>query len=87
MERTRLHVEDFVKQNDTSTVLQMVHDISNQMIAFERKRVTSTSVATETSTWADFRNQTNSFQSKAILPRIWCNFCEENLIQKGYKEG
>jgi hypothetical protein len=73
-----LHVEDFVKQNDMSIVLQLVQDMSNQMISFERKGVTSTSTPAETSTQASFRNQTNNFQPKAILSRTWCNFCEEN---------
>jgi hypothetical protein len=74
--RTCLHVEDYVKQTDMSTVLQLVQDMSNIMIYFERKGVTSTSA--ETSTQAALRNQTHSFQPKAILSRTWCNFCEEN---------
>jgi hypothetical protein len=81
--RTGLPCEDFVKQNDMSIVLQLVQDMSNQMIAFERKGVTSTSSPAETSAQAAFRNQPNNFQPnnyppKAILSRAWCNFCEDN---------
>jgi hypothetical protein len=43
LERTGLPKEYFVKQADMSTILQLVQDMSNQMIYFERKGVTSTS--------------------------------------------
>jgi hypothetical protein len=74
--RTGLPVEDYIKQTDMSIVLQLVQDMSNRMISFERKGVASTSA--ETSTQATLRNQPQSFQPKEILSRAWCNFCEEN---------
>jgi hypothetical protein len=57
--------------------------MSNQMISFERKGVTSMSSPDETSTQAFFKNQLTNFQSnniqpKAILSRAWCNFCDDN---------
>jgi hypothetical protein len=52
--RTGLPSEDYVKQNDMSIVLQLVQDMSNQMISFERKGVTSTSSPAETSAQACF---------------------------------
>ena len=52
------------------------------MIGFEIKEVTSTSIPTETSAQAAFRNQPINFQyniqPNAILSRIWCNFCDDN---------
>jgi hypothetical protein len=72
--RTSLPVEDYVKQTVMSTLLQLVHDIRNKMIYFERKRVTSV----ETSSHVTLRNLTHSFQPKAILSRNSCNLCEEN---------
>jgi hypothetical protein len=49
------------------------------MIDFERKGVTSTSV--ETSTQVALRNQTHSFQPKAILSRTWCNFVRRIMMR------
>jgi hypothetical protein len=64
--------------------------MSNQMISFERKWVTSTSSQVETSTQAAFRNQPKNFQPnnyppKAILSRDWCNFCEDNHDESTYE--
>jgi len=53
-------VEDFVKQNDMSIVLQLVQDMSTQMIDFEKKWVTSTSTPDKTSSQADFKNHPNN---------------------------
>jgi hypothetical protein len=39
--RIGIPTEDFVKQNDMSTMLQLVQDMNNQMISFERKYATS----------------------------------------------
>jgi hypothetical protein len=82
LERTGLPKEDFVKQTDMSTVLQLVQDMSNQMISYERKGVTSTSTPVESSTQVVLRNQpTNTLfhnQPKAILSRAWCNLCDDN---------
>jgi hypothetical protein len=70
--------EYYVKQNDISTVLQLVHDKSNWMIAFERKGATSTSTLAKTSA----RNQPTNFQTNIqkndILSKIWCNFFDDN---------
>jgi len=77
--RTRRHVEDYVKQIDMSTVLQLVQDISNRIIDFERKGMTSNSA--KTSTWVALRNQTHSFQPKAILSRTWCNSVRKIMMK------
>jgi hypothetical protein len=76
--RTSLHVEDFAKLNDISTMLQLVQDMRKWIISFEIKRVTSTSSLSETYAQTILRNQNNNFHLKAILSRTWCNFCEEN---------
>jgi hypothetical protein len=39
LERTGLPIKEYVKQNDMSTMSQLVKDMSNQMISFERKSV------------------------------------------------
>jgi hypothetical protein len=59
--------------------------MSNQIISFKRKGVTSTFAPAETSSHAAFRNQTNSYQPKAILSRTQCNFCEENHNENTYE--
>jgi hypothetical protein len=50
------------------------------MIAFERKGIVSPLTPGASSSSAPpFRNPVeNNFQPKAILPRSWCNFCEEH---------
>jgi hypothetical protein len=82
LERTGLPKEDSVKQTDMSTVLQLVQDMSNRMIYYERKGVTSTSSPVESSSQAILRNHpTNSTfynQPKAIISRAWCNLCDDN---------
>jgi hypothetical protein len=78
LDRTGLPKEDYAKQTDMSTILQLMQDINNQMIYFERKGITPTATV-ETSTQAATRNFTNTnFHPKSILPRAWCNFCEEH---------
>lgn len=64
--------------------------MSNQMISYERKGVTSSSSPTESSSsQAILRNQpTNSLflnQPKAILSSDWCNFCAENHEESTYE--
>jgi hypothetical protein len=82
MERTSLPKEYFVKQTEMSIVLQLVQDMSNQMISFERKGITTNSIPVESSSQVVLRNQPiNSLpynQPKAILSRAWCNFCDDN---------
>jgi len=73
-----------------STVLQLVQDMSNPMIAFERKGVISTLAPTETAIQDAFKNQPNNFQPnnfmpKAILLGPWCNFCEDNHDESTYE--
>jgi hypothetical protein len=61
LERTGLPKEYLVKNIDMSIVLQLFHDMSNRMIAFERKGVTSTSSLAQSSTQVVLRNlPTNS---------------------------
>ena len=70
---------DYVKQTDMFTVLQLMQDMNNRMITYERKGITSSSSHVETSSQATFRNPNdNPFQPKAIMSHAWCNFCEEN---------
>jgi hypothetical protein len=82
LERMDLPKEDFVKQTDISTILQLVQDMSNRMISYERKVVTSTSSPVEFSTQVVLRNQpTNSLfhnQPNSILSRAWCNLRDNN---------
>jgi hypothetical protein len=59
-----------------SIVLQLVHDMRNRLIGFERKEIAS--IFAETSTQYALRNQPQSFQPKEIFSREKCNFCEEN---------
>jgi hypothetical protein len=80
LERTGLPQGESVRQTDMSTLLQLVQDMNNRMIAFERKGTVSplTPGASSSST-PPFRNLVeNNFQPKAILPQSWCNFCEEH---------
>jgi hypothetical protein len=50
------------------------------MIAYERKgNVPSLTLGASSSSSPPFSNPNeNNFQPKAIMPRSWCNFCEEN---------
>jgi hypothetical protein len=80
LERTCLPQGESVKQTDMYALLQLVQDMNNRMIVFERKGTVSplTPRASSSST-PPFRNLVeNNFQPKAILPRSWCNFCEEH---------
>jgi hypothetical protein len=63
-----------------SALLQLVQDMNNHMISFEWKGVVSPLTPGASSSSAPpFRNPVeNNFQPKAILPRSWCNFCEEH---------
>jgi hypothetical protein len=60
--------------------LQLVQDMNNCMIAFERKVFVSPLTHGDSSSSASpFRNPIeNNFQPKAIFPRSWCNFCKEH---------
>jgi hypothetical protein len=63
-----------------SALLQLVQDMNNRMIAFEWKgTVSPLTPGASSSSAPPFRNLVeNNFQPKAILPRSWCNFCEEH---------
>jgi hypothetical protein len=80
LERTCLPQGELVKQIDMSTLLQLVQDMNNHMIAYERKGNVSPLTSGASSSSAPlFRNPNeNNFQPKAIMPRSWCNFCEEH---------
>jgi hypothetical protein len=80
IERTCIPKGDSVKQIDMSTLLHLVQDMNNWMIAYERKgNVSSLTPRDSSSSAPPFRNPTeNNFQPKAIMPRIWCNICEEH---------
>jgi hypothetical protein len=69
-----------VKQTNMSALLHLVQDMNNQMIAYERKgNVPSLTPRASSSSSPPFRNpDENNFQPKAIIPRSWCNFCEEH---------
>jgi hypothetical protein len=82
LEITWLSKEDPTKQVDMSTDFQLVQDMSNQMISYERKVITSNYSTTESSSQAILRNHpTNSSylnKPKVILSRDWYNFCDDN---------
>jgi hypothetical protein len=80
LERTGLPKGDLVKKTNMSSLLQLVQDMNNRMIAYERKgNSSSSSPGDSSSSLAPFRNTNeNTFQPKAIMARSWCNFCEEN---------
>jgi hypothetical protein len=65
---------------DMSTLLQLVQDMNNRMIEYERKgNVPSLTPGASSSSSPPFRNPNeNKFQTKAIMPRSWCKFCEEH---------
>jgi hypothetical protein len=63
-----------------SALLQLVQDMKNCMISFELKGIVSPLTPGASSSSAPpFRSHVeNIFQPKAILPRSWCNVCEEH---------
>jgi hypothetical protein len=65
---------------DMSTLLWLAKDMNICMIAYERKgNVSPLTPGASSSSAPPFRNPIeNNFQTKAIMPRIWCNFCEEH---------
>jgi hypothetical protein len=62
------------------TLLQLVQDMNNHMIAYEKKGNVSPLTPGASSSFATpFRNPNeNNFQPKVIMPHSWCNFCEEH---------
>ena len=63
-----------------STLLQLVQDMNNHMIAFDRKgTVSPLTPGASSSSAPPFRSPIeNNFQPNDIMPRSWCNFCEEH---------
>jgi hypothetical protein len=80
LERTSLPKGDSVRQTNMSSLLLLVQDMNNRMIAYERKgNAPSLTPGASSSSAMPFRNiNENNFQPKAIMSRSWCNFCEEN---------
>jgi hypothetical protein len=80
LERIGLPKGYSVKQKYMSSLLQLVKDMKNQMIAYERKvNVPSLTPGESSSSSTPFRNKNeNKFQPKSIMSCSWCNFCEEN---------
>jgi hypothetical protein len=80
LERTCLPQGESVRQTDMSDLLQLVQDMNNHMIVYERKgTVSSLTPGASSSSAPPFRSPVeNNFHPKAILPRIWCKFCEEH---------
>ena len=63
-----------------SSLLQLLQDMNNRMIAYEKKEIVSPlTPRASASSVPPFRSPIlNNFQPKAIMPRSWCNFCEEH---------
>jgi hypothetical protein len=63
-----------------STLLQLVQDMNDQMIKYERKgNAPSLTPGASSSSPPPFRYPNeNKFQPKDIMPCSWCNFCEEH---------
>jgi hypothetical protein len=80
LERMGLPKGDSVQQTDMSSLLQLVQDMNNRMIAYELKgSVSSPAPVASSSSSFPFRNTNeNTFQPKAIMSCSWCNLCEEN---------
>jgi hypothetical protein len=65
---------------DMYTLLQLVQDMNNRMIAYEKKgNISSLTPGASSSSSPPLKNlNENKFQPKAIGPCIWCNFFEEH---------
>jgi hypothetical protein len=79
LERIGLPKGDSIKHKDIFSLLQLVQDTNNRMIAYERKgNVPSLTPGASSSSTTPFRNSNeNNSQPKFIMPRSWCNFSEE----------
>jgi hypothetical protein len=80
IERTGLPKGDLVKQTNMFSLLQLMQDMNNRVIAYERKgNASSSAPGASSSSLAPFRNTNeNTFHPKTIMARSWCNFYEEN---------
>jgi hypothetical protein len=72
--------ETWSSKTNMSSILQLMQDMNNRMIAYKQKGISSSSSPrASSSSLAPFRNTNeNTFQQKEIMTRTWCNFCEEN---------
>jgi hypothetical protein len=86
LERTCLPKGDSIKHTNMSSLLQLVQDMNNRMIAYKKKgNVPSLTPGASSSSSPYFRNPNeNKFHPKSIMPRSWCNFCEENHEESTY---
>jgi hypothetical protein len=80
LKRMGLPKGDSVKKTNMSALLQLVQDMNNRMITYERNgNASSSTPGVSSSSLVPFRNTNeNTFQPKAIMSRSWCNFYEEN---------
>jgi hypothetical protein len=80
LERTGLPQGELVKHIDMYTLLHLLQDMNNRMIAYEKKgNVSPLTPGDSSSSAPPFRNPNeNHFHSKSIMPQSWCNFCEEH---------
>jgi hypothetical protein len=80
LEITGIPQGESVRQTDMFALLQLVQDMDNRIISFEQKGTAyPLTPGASSSSVPPFRNSAeNNFQPKAILPRSWCNFCEEH---------
>jgi hypothetical protein len=80
LERTGLPKGESVKKIDMSSLQQLVQDMKNRMIAYERNGIASSpALGASSSSLVPFRNTNEKkIQPKAIMSCNWCNFCEEN---------
>jgi hypothetical protein len=80
IERTGLPKGYLVNQTYMFVLIQLMQDMNNRMIDYERKgTASSSSPRASSSSLVPFRNTNeNNFQPKAIMSSSWCNFCEEN---------
>jgi hypothetical protein len=79
LERIGLPQGEAVKQTYMSSLLQLVQDMNNRMIVYERKgNASALTLGASSSSTPPFRNTNeNNFQSN-IMPRSLCNFFEEH---------
>jgi hypothetical protein len=70
-----------------SGLLQLVQDMNNHMIGYEKKgNVSPLTPGDSSSSAPSFRSPIeNNFQPKSIMPRSWCNFCEEHHEETTYE--
>ena len=61
-------------------LLQLVQDMNNHMIAYEKKgNVSPLTAGASSSSAPPFRSPIeNNFQPKDIMPRSWCNVCKQH---------